>query len=108
MNVPFTLQKRVESEAVRGLLLFSEQTADLLALYARLSCDPLPDTFAVAGGFLLKLTQPTSHAYPQTVRLRRLSSDLFLPADAELLPPLLDDEAAALVRDRGLIFLPGD
>jgi tetratricopeptide (TPR) repeat protein len=41
------------------------------------------------------------------IRLRSLATNLFVPADAELIPPLLPDEAAALVRDRGLVFLPG-
>ncbi len=107
MKTPFILHKRAEADPVRGLLLLSEEPADLLALFARLGRDPVPDAFAVAGGFLVKLTEATNHAFPQTIRLRCLSPDLFLPADADLLPPLLDDEAAALVRDRGLIFLPG-
>jgi tetratricopeptide (TPR) repeat protein len=107
MKVPFSLHKRPEAADVRGLLLLSDTAADLVGLYAALGADPLPDTFTVPGGFLLKLTNPVSHAFPQTIRLRHLSPDLFLPADADLLPPLLDDEAAALVRNRGLIFLPG-
>src|SRR5262249_27749633 len=41
------------------------------------------------------------------IRLRGLASDLLVPVDAELVPPLLPDEAEALVRRRGLVFLPG-
>jgi hypothetical protein len=44
---------------------------------------------------------------PAAIRLRALADNLFLPVDAVLEPTLLDDEAAALVRDRGLVFLPG-
>src|SRR5262249_34495184 len=40
------------------------------------------------------------------IRLRALAGDLLLPVDADLVPPLLDDEAAALARQRGLVFLP--
>ncbi len=107
MKVPFKLHKRQEADAVRGLLLLGEGVGELLALWADLGCDPPPATFAVPGGYLLKLLEPSAHAYRRTIRLRRLSPDLFLPADADLLPPLLDDEARALVRDRGLVFLPG-
>jgi len=41
------------------------------------------------------------------IRLRSLAENLLLPADAELVPALLADEAAALGRQRGLLFLPG-
>jgi len=41
------------------------------------------------------------------IRLRSLGDNLLLPADAELVPALLEDEAAALGRQRGLVFLPG-
>jgi tetratricopeptide (TPR) repeat protein len=107
MNTPFHIHRRSHLDTVRGLLLLSDNVADLLALYARLGCDPLPPTFAVAGGFLLKLQAPPRHALPSTIRLRQMSPDLYLPADAELLPALLPDEAMALVRDRGLVFLAG-
>ena len=43
----------------------------------------------------------------RAVRLRRVSGDLFTPADATLLPALLPDEITALTRDRGLVVLPG-
>ncbi len=41
------------------------------------------------------------------VALRRLAANLYVPADADLLPALLPDEADALTRRRGLVFLPG-
>ena len=44
---------------------------------------------------------------PGATRLRELATDLFIPVDAELVPSLLDDEAAGLVRDGGLVLLPG-
>jgi tetratricopeptide (TPR) repeat protein len=107
MKTPFKIRKRAQVDAVCGLFLMSENPADLLALYTRLGSDPLPMTFAVAGGFLLKVPHAPLHALPRVVRLRSLSANLFLPADADLLPALLPDEAAALVRNRGLVFLPG-
>jgi tetratricopeptide (TPR) repeat protein len=107
MQVPFRLRKNVQSTAATGLLLPRADTADLLALLAALGADPLPPVFAVAAGFLVKLAAPAERAAAGVVRLRSLAADLFLPVDAELLPALLDDEAAALVRERGLVFLPG-
>src|SRR5207244_1154914 len=62
---------------------------------------------AVPGGFLLKLAAPATGCFPNTIRLRGLSENLFVPADADLVPGLLPEEAAGLVRDRGLVFLPG-
>ncbi len=107
MQVPFRLRKNVASTAATGLLLPSADTNGLLALLASLGADPLPPVFAVGAGYLVKLAVPSERAVPGVVRLRSLAADLFLPVDAELLPTLFDDEAAALVRERGLVFLPG-
>ncbi len=60
-----------------------------------------------ADGFLVKLPRAIDTPLAGVIRLRGLSADLLLPVDAELVPPLLPDEAAALVRQRGLVFLPG-
>jgi tetratricopeptide (TPR) repeat protein len=107
MQAPFRLRKNVDLAAASGLLLPSADTTELFALLAMLGADPLPPVFAVADGFLVKLAAPTERALPGVVRLRALAADLFLPVDAELLPALFDDEARALVRERGLVFLPG-
>ncbi len=56
---------------------------------------------------MLKLERPTTDPVAGTTRLRELAEDFYLPVDAELIPALLDDEAAGLVRNGGLIFLPG-
>ena len=56
---------------------------------------------------MLKLETPTAGPVPGATRLRELATDLFIPVDAELVPSLLDDEAAGLVRDGGLVLLPG-
>ena len=61
----------------------------------------------MAGGFLIRLDDPTARAFPGTVRLRSLAENLFLPIDADLVPALLDDEAEGLTRLRGLVVLPG-
>ncbi len=107
MNTPFRLRKTEAPGAVAGLLLVSDRAADLLALIAAVGFDRPPNAYAVSGGFLLKLAARPAVPYPNTIRLRALAADLFLPADAELVPALLPDEAAGLVRERGLIFLPG-
>ena len=69
---------------------------------------------AIAGGFLFRLPDAVSRAdhethevFPGVIRLRALSPGLFVPVDAALTPALLPDEASALVRQRGLVFLPG-
>jgi tetratricopeptide (TPR) repeat protein len=107
MNVPFHLRRRADAEPATALFLPTAETAPLLDLCVRCHFDPLPPIFAVSGGFLLVLGQPTNAAFPGAVRLRSLCPHLFLPTDADLVPPLHDDEARALVRDRGLLFLPG-
>ncbi len=117
MKVPFQLRKAAEAAPAAGLLLLSESVADLLALcvaagtirpgHPEVEAGALPPVHAVPGGFLVKLARPAERAFPGVLRLRRLAADLFLPADAELTPALLDEEAAGLVRQRGLVFLPG-
>ncbi len=106
MRVAFQLRRRAEPAPAAALLLPSHQTADLLRLLARLG-EPPPRVHPVADGFVLKLHQPPREPPPGVVRLRALADNFLLPADADLVPPLLDDEAAALVRRRGLVFLPG-
>jgi len=114
MQVPFHLRRRAGTGPVSALLLFSTDPADLFALYSDLGCDPLPEAFAVADGFVVRLSQHDASRLERRlpsrpiIRLRALADNLFVPVDAELLPALLPDEAADLVRDRGLVFLPGD
>ena len=72
-----------------------------------LNLDPRGRVFDIAGGFLLELEQPSIEPMPGAVRLRSVARALFVPVDAELLPSLLTDEASGLVRDWGLVFLPG-
>ncbi len=79
----------------------------LLAVCTRLGLDPSGRVHDVAGGFLLKLDRPPTVPIPGATRLRALATDFYLPVDAVLVPALLDDEAAGLVRDGGLVFLPG-
>lgn len=117
MKVPFTLHQTAHPGPVTAYLLLSEKATDLLELCARIAAEApeiarewpaLPPIFAVPGGFLVKLGRPAAAVFPGTIRLRSRVANLFLPADAELTPALLDDEAAGLVRERGLIFLPGE
>ncbi len=135
MKVPFHLRKAAAAADVAGLLLPSADVRELLAICAALGPPgggaregaALPPVYAVPDGFLIKVWGrfPTCllpsqapkagwkpgprlvAALPGTIRLRRLAADLFLPVDADLVPALLEDEAAALVRDRGLVFLSG-
>jgi tetratricopeptide (TPR) repeat protein len=106
MNVPLHLSRLPAAAPAEGLLLYSDAAADVLDLCARLGADPLPRIHAVADGFLLQLPAPVAGCFPRTVRLRRAAPNVWVPADAELVPALLDDEANALGRRQGLVFLP--
>jgi hypothetical protein len=108
MKVAFHLRRLQVSEPATAFLLLGHAVDSLLDLCTRLGCDPLPAIYPVADGFLLKLPRPTRASYPRTIRLRSLAGDLLIPVDAELIPSLHSDEAQGLVRDRGLIFLPGE
>jgi hypothetical protein len=90
-----------------ALLLLSERAADLLSLVAHLGAAEWPTVYAVPGGFLVKGVSPPGPVAAPTMRLRALADNLFLPVDANLEPALLADEAAGLVRERGLVFIPG-
>ncbi|HEV3146365.1 MAG TPA: hypothetical protein VGZ47_20930 [Gemmataceae bacterium] len=108
MQVPFQLVRRTDSEPATALLLTSFDLAQLLRLCSQLDADPLPQIYPTADGFLLLLDQPTDRAWPECLRLRRLADHLLLPLDADLWPQLHAEEAAALTRKRGLVFLPGE
>jgi hypothetical protein len=107
VKVTFSLRKRSEPAPAEALLYFSENLARLLALCTQAGTDPLPAMHRLAGGFLLVLHSATFNLFPGIIRLRRLAGNLFLPADADLVPPLLADEAEGLTRECGLVFLPG-
>ncbi len=107
MRVDFHLRRRPEGEPAVAAWLPGRDADALLAACAGLGLDPTGRVFDVAGGFLLKFAAPTRRPIPGAVRLHALAEDLLIPADAELVPALLDDESSGLVRDRGLVFLPG-
>src|SRR5262249_10925630 len=79
---------------------------DILRVAVELGLDPLPSVFTVADGFLLMLPVPSEKSVVGAIRLRGLSKHLLIPVNAELIPPLLEDESSALVSKRGLVFLP--
>ncbi len=107
MKVPFQLRPTPAAEPAAALLVPGHQAEDVLRLCAALGLPALPPVYRTADGFILKLAQPLTAPLAGVVRLRGLASDLLLPVHAELVPPLLADEAEALVRRRGLVFLPG-
>jgi tetratricopeptide (TPR) repeat protein len=67
----------------------------------------VPAAYAVADGYLVQLSRPIERVIGGALRLRRLADHLYLPADADLVPALLPEEAADMGRRRGLVFLPG-
>src|SRR4051794_6388542 len=109
MHLPFRVRKLLHAAPATGLLLLSEDVAELLALCAGLGTGEggWPPVHAVPGAFLVKLEGAAPQVVPGVVRLRCLAPDLYLPVDAELEPALLEDEAAGLARGRGLVLLPG-
>jgi tetratricopeptide (TPR) repeat protein len=107
MKVPYRLRRCADSGKVAALLFCSEDMGELLTLISALGVQLWPTIYPVEGGFVLKVESLLEGRYPGTIRLRALAPDLLLPVDAELAPALFPDEAAGLVRERGLIFLPG-
>jgi len=107
IRVPFQLRRRGCSEPAVALLVPTRDPVELFAICAGLGLDPSRSIFDVAGGFLLQLDRPATGPMPGAIRLRELTTAFYIPADAELIPGLLDDEAAGMVRDWGLVFLPG-
>jgi tetratricopeptide (TPR) repeat protein len=105
MKVPFHL-RRTTARPATALLLLTDSAQELLALCVRIGGPQLPVIHAVAGGFVVRLGQQSDQVYPQTIRLRSLACNLLVPVDADLVPALHGDEAEALVRQRGLVFLP--
>jgi hypothetical protein len=108
MQVPYQLRRRDRAEPASALLVAGRDPLDLLCLCASLKVDPFERVFDVEGGYLLGLARPVREPLAGALRLRALAEALFVPVDAALVPALLDDEAAGLVRDWGLVFLPGE
>jgi tetratricopeptide (TPR) repeat protein len=107
IRVPLRLSRQSAAYTASALYIPSSDTSELFAVCARIDLDPSGRVFAVEGGILLLLERPAVEAVPGAIRLRKLTEGLYLPADARLVPDLLDDEAAGVVRDRGLVFLHG-
>jgi tetratricopeptide (TPR) repeat protein len=106
IQVPFRLRRREQAEPAVALLIPTRAPALLLEICARRGLDPTGRVYDVAGGFVLRLATPTTGPEPDAIRLRARTAAFYLPADADLVPALLDDEAEGLVRDWGLVFVP--
>ena len=106
IQVPFRLRRRALAEPAVALFIPTRDPAPMLAICARRGLDPTGRVFDVAGGFVLQLEPATTEPEPGAIRLRERTAAFYLPADADLVPALLDDEANGLVRDWGLVFLP--
>jgi tetratricopeptide (TPR) repeat protein len=106
MKVAFHVRRRPGQHPAIAALVPGRDTEKLLSLCAELGLDPMGRVHDVSGGFLVRFDDPTDRPLPGVVRLRALAANLFLPADGVLIPALLDDEASALVRDHGLVFMP--
>jgi MoxR-vWA-beta-propeller ternary system domain bpX3 len=108
ISIPFQLRRCEPSQPATALFLPSREPALLFTVCEQLAIDPTGRAFAIAGGFLLKLDEPSERPMPGLARLRSLHDDFYIPVDAKLLLPLLEDEMSGLVRDGGIVLLPGD
>jgi tetratricopeptide (TPR) repeat protein len=106
MKVPFRLRRIAQARPATALLLPGHDCAALLSACARLGHVAWPAVFTVHDGFLLRFQETLREPVGGTIRLAELANSVLLPVDAELVPGLLPDEAMALGRERGLIFLP--
>jgi tetratricopeptide (TPR) repeat protein len=106
IQVPFRLRRRALADPAAALFIPTRDPGRLMAICARRGLDPTGRVFDVAGGFVLQLDRALLDPEPGAVRLRERAAAFYLPADADLVPALLDDEAAGMVRDWGLVFLP--
>jgi tetratricopeptide (TPR) repeat protein len=107
MRVPLRAIRQSSAGPVRGAWVPGAEAASALKLCADLGLDPTGRVFGARGGLLVTWEGPVLATIAGAVALRRLGGRLYLPADGELDPALLDDEVAGLTRGRGLIFLPG-
>jgi tetratricopeptide (TPR) repeat protein len=107
VHVPFRLRRRPRGERAVAVFVPGRDPAPLLSVCAQVRQNPTGRVHDVNGGFVLKLDAESTEPIPGAIRLRALAPDFLLPVDADLIPALLDDEAAGLVRDGGLVFLPG-
>src|SRR5947209_6869013 len=105
MRVPYELYWQPAQPATAWL--YHDGVAGLLRLCARLGGTELPSIHSAGDGFLIVLPRPCVQNHGGVVRLRSLAEGVYLPIDAWLSPALLPDEAGALGRQQGLIFLPG-
>jgi len=106
MKIPYDVRWLPTSEPATALLVPGRRAEEVLRVCVELGVETWPSVFATADGFVLLLASPTEVRLPGVVRLRGLAKHLLIPVNAELVPPLLDDEASALVSKRGLVFLP--
>ena len=106
IHVPFRLRRRATAQRTVALYIATREPASLVAICEYLGLDPSRRVFDVADGYLIRLESPSTQLVPGAIRLRELTAAFYVPVDADLIPALLDDEAAGLVRDWGLVFLP--
>jgi hypothetical protein len=112
MKVAFCLRRLAEPVTATALLLLSQRAEEVVRLCADFGGEALPEIYPIVDGLLVKFERngpgPSCGPLAGIILLRAVAENLYVPADAELVPPLLEDEATALGRQRGLVFLPGE
>jgi len=104
--VPFRLRKRAASAPVAAIWLACSDMRHLAAMCLNSRDAEWPEIYATANGFIVIADRAATQIVPRSIRLRRLAGQLYLPADAELIPSLHGQEAADFTRLHGLVFLP--
>jgi tetratricopeptide (TPR) repeat protein len=105
VKVPVRLVKREAAPPADAYLLFAENAEPLRDGLSHAGA--LPQVFPVRGGFLLIYSAPPAQEPRGAIRLRKLGGQLYLPADADLLPAFLPEEINDLTAKRGLVAMPG-
>src|SRR5262249_37883468 len=106
MKVAVRLRRVEVGRPACAVLVPGHDAQAALAICAAMGTEQAPLIFAVADGLLLYWKGQIEAVSVGAIRLGEIGPNLLLPVDAEIVPGFLDDEAAALGRERGFVFLP--
>jgi hypothetical protein len=108
VKVCFTLRRNLASRPAIALFLPPQRAGDLLRICAEVGLRSVPEVYSCGDGLLVKLPDAIKSPVALATGLQNVAGNFYLPANASLIPPLFEDEAKSLTRDRGLLFLPGN
>jgi tetratricopeptide (TPR) repeat protein len=105
MLVPLTLRRR--STAVPPDAVFVPTSALGTLTHWLAGLTPVPPIYAVPVGYLVVGTGPVRSPIGATIALRAVGEQLFVPADAEVVPALHPAELRELTASESWLLLPG-